>query len=127
MLLFVSLAVFTSCDKDEDQIPEPEVDLASEVVGTYVGKISYEGVIYTSDYTVTIRKVDNTTVQCEGEDDRLPVHQFEIKEADEISGVDWITQSDTYQVDSVFTFVRADKHLTIIRKDLNASFDGTKQ
>ena len=125
----LAFVVFASCDKDEDVKPNdnPGEDLAGEVAGTYIGSISHNDTIYFADYAVTVTRINNTRVRCEGEDYRLPAHEFEIKNADPISGKDWITQTDTYQLDSVFTFVRENSHLTIIREDLNASFGGDLQ
>ena len=129
IVALMAVSLFTSCQKEDIQPqpqPEPEIDLAAEVEGTYLGSISYGEYIYL-DYEVTVTRISNNKVRCEGEDNKLPQHTFEIKEADEIVGKDWITQPDTYQLDSIFTFVRADSHLTIIRTDFGASFGGYQQ
>lgn len=126
-LLIFGLLAFASCEKEPVEEPQETKDLAAEVAGTYIGNITHEGQIYFADYTVTVTKINDSRIRCQGEDDRLPTHEFEIREADQISGVDWIVQTNTAQLDSVFTFVRDDRHLTIIRKDLAASFDGSKE
>ncbi len=125
---FLALVLFASCEKENVKPQDdPGQDLAAEVVGTYVGNISHNDTIYFADYAVTVTRISNTRIRCVGEDDRLPAHEFDIKNADPIVGEDWITQTNTYQLDSVFTFVRSDSHLTIIREEFNASFGGYRQ
>ena len=131
--LFFAVLLFSACKKDKDMTPEPDplpettVDLAKEVVGEYMGRVLHEGTLYLDDYKLTISKVSETRIRCKGDDNKIPAFETDIAEAPEISGVDWITQPNTYQLDSVFTYVRAEERITIIRKELNIEFYGVKE
>lgn len=127
LLLTALLSTLMACEKSEKmEIQEANQNLAREVAGVYLGTLSYNDSLY-FDYSFTVIRIEDQLVSAKGEDDRFPEIRSELKEAPEISQVDWITQPDTYQLDSTFTYVRSSRHLTVIRKDHAVEFFGYKQ
>ncbi len=126
-LLTILLGTLMACEQaDSIEIEEAPQNLAGEVAGVYLGTLSYNDSLFL-DYSFTVTRIDDQLVSAEGADDRFPTIKSELKEAPEISQVDWITQPDTYQLDSTFTYVRSSQHLTVIRKDHAVEFFGYKQ
>ena len=128
-LLLLSLFVGTliACDKSNAlEIEEATQDLAKEVAGVYLGTLVYNDSQF-SDYSFEVTRLSDDLVSAKGQDSRFPEIRSELREAPELSQVDWITHPDTYQLDSTFTYVRASQHLTVIRTDHAVEFFGYKQ
>lgn len=126
-LLTAILSTFMACQKSDDiAIEEAPQNLAQEVAGVYLGTLSYNDSLF-FNYRFTVTRMADQLVSAKGEDDRFPEITSELQEAPEISQVDWITHTNTYQLDSTFTYVRPSQHLTVIRKDHAVEFFGYKQ
>ncbi|MBX2876184.1 MAG: hypothetical protein KTR30_28955 [Saprospiraceae bacterium] len=126
-LLIAILSTCMACQKSTHmEIEEATQNLAGEVAGVYLGTLSYNDSLF-FDYTFTVTRLADQLVSAKGEDDRFPEIRSELKEAPELSQVDWITHPDTYQLDSTFTYVRSSEHLTVIRKDHAVEFFGYRQ
>lgn len=125
--LLAMLSTLFSCQKEDDLEVDPTpADLAAEVAGTYQGTLSFNDSLY-FNYQFTVLKLTKDEISAKGEDDRFPEIASRLMEAPELAQVDWITQPNTYQWDSTFTYVRATQHLTVIRTDLGVEFFGYKQ
>ncbi len=76
-LLAVSLLTFSSCKKDSEK-----PDLAKEVVSTYEGAFqSASGTFQSTDYKVTVSKIDNTKIKIEPEDSNGTTMEVTIAES----------------------------------------------
>lgn len=126
LLLMTIVSLLMACQKADDmEIEEVPQDLAQEVAGVYEGALNYNDSLF-FDYTFIVTRLTNQSVQAKGEDNRFPEITSMLVEAPEISQVDWITHPNTYQLDSTFTYVRASRHLTVIRMDHQVEFFGYK-
>lgn len=126
LLLMTIVSLLMACQKADDmEIEEVSQDLAQEVAGVYEGTLNYNDSLF-FDYTFIVTRLTNQSVQAKGEDNRFPEITSMLVEAPEISQVDWITHPNTYQLDSTFTYVRASRHLTVIRMDHQVEFFGYK-
>ncbi len=128
LLLFtLVLGTLLACEKSNDlEIEKATQDLAKEVAGVYLGTLVFNDSLF-SDYSFEVTRLADQLIAAKGQDDRFPEIRSELREAPELSQVDWITHPDTYQLDSTFTYVRASRHLTVIRKDHAVEFFGYKQ
>lgn len=126
-ILTLIVSTLMACEKSNDlEIEEATQDLAKEVAGAYLGTLLYNDSLF-SDYSFEVTRLADRLVSAKGQDDRFPEIRSELREAPELSQVDWITHPDTYQLDSTFTYVRDSRHLTVIRKDHAVEFFGYKQ
>ncbi|NET33957.1 MAG: hypothetical protein F6K19_18365 [Cyanothece sp. SIO1E1] len=126
-ILTLIVSTLMACEKSNDlEIEEATQDLAKEVAGVYLGTLLYNDSLF-SDYSFEVSRLADQLVSAKGQDDRFPEIRSELREAPELSQVDWITHPDTYQLDSTFTYVRDSRHLTVIRKDHAVEFFGYKQ
>ena len=126
-ILTLIVSTLMACEKSNDlEIEDATQDLAKEVAGLYLGTLLYNDSLF-SDYSFEVTRLADQLVSAKGQDDRFPEIRSELREAPELSQVDWITHPDTYQWDSTFTYVRESRHLTVIRKDHAVEFFGYKQ
>lgn len=126
-ILTLIVSTLMACEKSNDfEIEDATQDLAKEVAGVYLGTLLYNDSLF-SDYSFEVTRLADQLVSAKGQDDRFPEIRSELREAPELSQVDWITHPDTYQWDSTFTYVRDSRHLTVIRKDHAVEFFGYKQ
>ena len=126
-ILTLIVSTLMACEKSNDlEIEHATQDLAKEVAGVYLGTLLYNDSLF-SDYSFEVTRLADQLVSAKGQDDRFPEIRSELREAPELSQVDWITHPDTYQWDSTFTYVRDSRHLTVIRKDHAVEFFGYKQ
>lgn len=127
LTLTLILGTLMACDKSNElELEEATQNLAKEVEGVYLGTLVYNDSLF-SDYSFEVTRLEDQLVSAKGQDDRFPEIRSALREAPELSQVDWITHPDTYQLDSTFTYVRASRHLTVIRKDHAVEFFGYKQ
>ena len=126
-ILTLIVSTLMACEKSNDlEVEDATQDLAKEVAGVYLGTLLYNDSLF-SDYSFEVTRLADQLVSAKGQDDRFPEIRSELREAPELSQVDWITHPDTYQWDSTFTYVRDSRHLTVIRKDHAVEFFGYKQ
>ncbi len=132
---FLTVFLFTiislaSCKKDKEVILEPETtneEMANEMVGTYIGSFTGNGVDVFQTYEITVERIDNQHIRLSGPDftsfETILLHHPD-------ASLNWFTNDVVNNSRLTLSYKRNEKELTWIMDWDTAqehNFIGTKK